>query len=250
MRFYNLTVRSEIGPHQQFTLLSKDLPASFRPYYSAAQLAAADAPRPLVPPAHGLSRALTAPRLSSSTSKLLEPTAAHSGRQQLPQRVSMATVHKLIEELRQHEAERRSLDPFARAFSADEPTRVLASRRDEVRSYLDRWPEQRRTPVDSDTAGELPALVLSLSLSGFAQPGDAGAAGPAFERRKRAAMKKLWREHEYAMRGTLLKDVKQPRLVAPPPPTNGRVPVDRLQLERDASRLMRKLIMRPRSHTF
>jgi hypothetical protein len=69
---------------------------------------------------------------------------------------------------------------------------------------------------------------------------------PSAELQKGAAMVKLFREHDLNMR--TLEGKKPQRMYIPP--HKPALLLDRLQIERDSSRLMRKLVLRPRSHTF
>lgn len=261
--------------HQKFVLLSKDLPASFQPYRSAAQFAAADAPPPLAPPVHSVPRAISVPRQPSTASKLHAPTSAHQQRLHAPVHVSLATITRLAGENRERKAE-AELDPFARVFSREEPTRLLASRREDVRARIakvkadeaswlrEKMRERGHTPpkrnnstlaeqLESFDPGELPAPVPPLLNfarhdADWQSPGGVpmSAAEVAFERQKRAVLMKLFAKHEYKMREVQKSKVNK-QYVPPHVPSRE---VDRLQMEKDGASVMRKLILRPRSHTF
>jgi len=197
----------------------------------------------------------------------------------MPAHVSLATIQQLAEQQRARALERMSHDPFARAFSREEPTRVLASRREHVRSRLAKdkadeaaWlreKQRRRGGPTVHAPGErsraelleasydpsrlpapIPALLDFAKLDGGADAPPGSPAGPhtvsSLERQRRAAMLKLFTEHEYKMRA--VQSVRAPKRYVPPPVRG--LEADRLQLEKDSTRLMRKLILRPRSHTF
>jgi hypothetical protein len=87
----------------------------------------------------------------------------------------------------------------------------------------------------------MPSLLRKTVASGAREP-----AVGSFEFQKQAATLRLFKEHEYRM--CELQRYRAPRRYVPPP-VKGRE-VDRLQIEKDSARLMRKLILRPRSHTY
>jgi len=242
-------------------MLSKDMPASFRPYSSAAQFAAADAP----PPLHGhadalLPRAASAPRLSRSASTLLEPTAAHQHRQHRPVHVSLEETKGIVDEARRRRVLRQVGDPFVVAFHPAEPTRLLASKRADVAERMSRERAHERLLVGHRAAARAsPGHMLAERLVACYTAADPHAASaptlrraastnepPSAELQKRAAMVKLFSEHDANMRAREAK--KELRMYIPPHRPG--LPLDRLQIERDSSRLMRKLVLRPRSHTF
>jgi len=257
----------------QFVLMSRDMPSSFRPLHSAAQLAAADPP-PVedfwarLPPRpadrqRGFARA-------ASESTLFQTTSAHKKRELQRVRVSLQTMHDLAEEQKRRERERMSTDPFAKAFANNEPTRVLISQREEVRTYLQRERAEAReverqlagrlgrtqSPLKgTQTLGEqlldvervnLPSPVPALLNVPLVQSDEARAKLQRSEQMKQAALLKLFGEHEYKMRAANKMHMPR-RYVAP---AKGDHDQDRLSVERDSQRLMRKLLLKPRSHTF
>jgi hypothetical protein len=241
---------------------SKDMPASFRPYTSAAQFAAADAPPPLYAPSDAIPRAASSPRLGSSPSTLLETTAAHQQRAHRPVHISLEETKGIVDEARRRRVVRQVGDPFVKAFSSAEPTRLLASRRDDVRVQmakeraLERLISGHRPSARPASSGHVLAerLVSFYSADGTGLPAvpsfrrlaAAADEAPSAELQKGAAMVKLFREHDLNMR--TLEGKKPQRMYIPP--HKPALLLDRLQIERDSSRLMRKLVLRPRSHTF
>lgn len=311
MRFYDLTVRSQTGTDKQvralarpfarrvpratltltrervrararlarpqFVMLSRDMPASFRPYHSAAQLAAAEVPVQITAADRaaaaaamsGVTRALVR---TSTDSSLHHPTAVARVRARQPVRVSLETINRLAEEHRQQQLLRHSTDPFGPAFSREQPTRVLASRREDVRR---RMAKDAREAREHERAAGLkarppppPRPPLAAVLERAASPeARAALASPvpslldfkplpegaseeeaALERRKQAAMLRLFGEHEYRMREAQAAS-RAPFRAYLPPAAAGREQ-ERVQLEKDSARLMRKLVLRPRSHTY
>lgn len=245
-------------------LLSKDLPASFLPYRSAAQFAAADALPRLAATAQSPPRATSAPRRAASISTFSALTEAQ--RQRV--RTSHAKTSRLAKEHRSRGLDQPAVDPFASAFSQREPTRILASRREDISKALANEradaaavaslhhsvharrasPTRTNGPLISEhlaafDLGRLPEPVPPLLR--FAQP-PAGEQLSADELRRRGVMLKLFGVHEYKMRA--LQNVKEPRqYVGARGLGRG---LDPLQIERDNTRLMRKVVLRQRADTF
>jgi len=252
----------------QFVLASKDMPASFKPWHSAAQLAAADVPPPIgdqafLPPAPR-NRRLGA---SASESTLLRSTEAAKRRELARVRVSLQTMNDLAAEHRRQEEQRANEDPFTPAFSREEPTRLLVSKREAVRERIIRERAEQRE-VDKLMASEsgntfrpqvgrrpLGEQLMDLSEVNLPEPlppllREAAQPDPNLsfaERQRRAALIKIFGEHEYRMRSTM-DQVKPPKRYVPPIKMSDEL--NKLNIERDSQRLMRKLLARPRSHGF